>query len=839
MSIISNLFSNFDDLTKKKSIIDNPTDCEINKNIIIKEYSPSLNQGKAFNQFQNKITRNLEEDAEQLSFKEGFQGLSSRDLSSRNLSLPKHSLTMQTKKVIGDNNYTSHQQTLSNLKSEYQNTLNEYQNLASQIENITSNYVNRSNSSNPYIGKVIQFQGGNMSYVTNSGIAKWIPSQTIYQQNAGKNGFPAAGAVVTVNLHWSTSYQTPGATIPTKPYPLTSGTPIKAGQSVGNEGANIFVNQMISNPVTSYVGCYTDSSTNPLMTLIDTSFNSQQCELSAINNGYKYYALQNVDASSSTGTCFASNNLTQIQSLGVSNAVTGKTSLWNSNTSGQTGNSASFQNGSLSVINTNGVAVFSTPNNTKSPSNYIGCYRDTIKRTMTAYNNGKHIYNDASCQQIAENIGASYYALQDSKSGKNAQCFTSSNLSQSKKYGIAKNCTQISDGTWSGGGWSNALYQTSMPSSSYYLILEDNGNMCIYLGSSPTDKQSLVWQSKTNGKSQQSNPNMVASKNKFGQNWMPDNSILHPGEFISSNNGSVALVMQTNGNLVLYTYQTGTNCSKMQDGNTGGGFLANAIYSLNAIGKQSLMSMLGFVDDDSQIHAYPASNTQYSSQYTQFAGNNSGNDIQGASFGSATVAQCQTACNSNAQCAGFVFDNNNNVCYPKTSGIYPNSSIKVDSINSTYIRGKTPLNQPIGVPSKTNNVNSIYYGNYANGEAISNNSNFGLSSLTTTQKEQLSQLQTKLNLLSSQISSFTTKFENGAATAQDQAKKNVKGIKKYLEGIGKTNMEASNFDTTFERVLTDSDINILKENYNYLFWSILAAGTVIVSMNVLKDKQQQ
>ena len=95
MSIISNLFSNFDDLTKKKSIIDNPTDCETNKNIIIKEYSPSLNQGKAFNQFQNKITKNLEEDAEQLIFKEGFQGLSSRNLSSQ-----QNSLTMQTKKVI-------------------------------------------------------------------------------------------------------------------------------------------------------------------------------------------------------------------------------------------------------------------------------------------------------------------------------------------------------------------------------------------------------------------------------------------------------------------------------------------------------------------------------------------------------------------------------------------------------------------------------------------------------------------------------------------------------------------------------------------------------------------
>ena len=151
MSIISNLFSNFDDLTKKKSIIDNPTDCETNKNIIIKEYSPSLNQGKAFNQFQNKITKNLEEDAEQLIFKEGFQGLSSRNLSSQ-----QNSLTMQTKKVIDKNTYSSQQQALANLKSEYDSTLTEYQTLSNQIENIATSYIDRSSSSNPYLNKLLK-----------------------------------------------------------------------------------------------------------------------------------------------------------------------------------------------------------------------------------------------------------------------------------------------------------------------------------------------------------------------------------------------------------------------------------------------------------------------------------------------------------------------------------------------------------------------------------------------------------------------------------------------------------------------------------------------------------
>ena len=37
-------------------------------------------------------------------------------------------------------------------------------------------------------------------------------------------------------------------------------------------------------------------------------------------------------------------------------------------------------------------------------------------------------------------------------------------------------------------------------------------------------------------------------------------------------------------------------------------------------------------------------------------------------------------------------------------------------------------------------------------------------------------------------------------------------------------------------ILKDSDIVVLQKNYNYLFWSILAAGTVLVSMNIVKKQ---
>ena len=35
-------------------------------------------------------------------------------------------------------------------------------------------------------------------------------------------------------------------------------------------------------------------------------------------------------------------------------------------------------------------------------------------------------------------------------------------------------------------------------------------------------------------------------------------------------------------------------------------------------------------------------------------------------------------------------------------------------------------------------------------------------------------------------------------------------------------------------LLDDSDIAVLQKNYDYLFWSILATGTVVVAMNIVK-----
>ena len=192
------------------------------------------------------------------------------------------------------------------------------------------------------------------------------------------------------------------------------------------------------------------------------------------------------------------------------------------------------------------------------------------------------------------------------------------------------------------------------------------------------------------------------------------------------------------------------------------------------MGNKKNMSSVAYIDENSKLYNYPSNNLQYSNSYTQIQGfDSAGYDIPGASFGNATVELCQTTCNKNTNCAGFTYTKNN-VCYPKSSSMYPNGGIQINKNANLYVRGKNPINPPIGVSSATNNTDSIIYQNYINGGPIGKS--YGLANATSVQKQQLAQLQTKMNLISSQISNLTSKFSSGTVSSEGQSKNNVKGI---------------------------------------------------------------
>jgi len=1012
MSSIVNLFSNFNDLIKPKSVTDNVSEY----NVSVKTYnepSPALFQGEKFKKYQYKIANNLEKKMKKGYLVEGFEGLN----------LDKNGLTEQTNNLLNNNDYASQQQTLSNLKNDYQNTLKIYQRVMDKINGNVTNYIDRVNPNNPYLGKVIQLQGGELFYVTKQGVAKYISQPDLFNKVSGKNGFPPTGQITPLSIQWNDNYSSPGAIIPTKP-PLITGTPIEIGQTIGNEGVNVFVNSIVNNPQNKYLGCYNNlppatevmfipkmnssnnvngfeskassvykndnnytgpwnafnnnvntwwhstsklyddktgeyngsvkvsyqnssgseqkikgewlsisfsdsipltkyeiqgrqgccgnpngrdpntwyilgwnngwyevdyqsnvsfdwkiksfrisnptsytayvivvtvvgdpnttnrtslqiatwnlytssnfvSTSNSVMTNAG-EMNFEQCQSYAVNSGNKYFALQSVD-NNGVGNCMISNDLAGSQINGEAFSYK-STSLWASNTTGDNVGSLAILDGDggLNVNNSSGASIFSTPipdGDKPQQGTYLGCYK------MSGSFAKQYVINDSNdyslsfddCQDLATNNGFSYFAVQGVVKGTNPRrCIGFKDLETPKKYGISKNCKTET----SGGSSSGNLYSTDDTLYSY-LYLQDDGNMCIYRGTGPSDNQGLIWCSETTGKQQSANPNFAADKGKFGKNWISSGSTLSPGDFVGSTDGSIYLIMQTDGNLVLYTSVGASKCTS-SDNKTVGAQNVNALYQIMNMGNPESIGKLAYIDQNSTLYSYPSDNIQYSNNYTTYTGIDSeGNDISDAAYGNATIDQCQSTCNSNPDCAGFTFSNN--VCYPKTSGMFPNGTQQINSNVNLYSRNKVPINPPIGVTGTVVNIDAISYDNYKNGGDIG--SSYGLANATTTQKQELEQIQNRLNLLTSEINSYTNKFSSGTDSLNSQSSKNTEGLGDYLKDFKKINNNIKKLNTSnVENILNDSDITVLQKNYDYLFWSILAAGTVLVTMNIAKKQ---
>jgi hypothetical protein len=952
--------------------------------------TPALKQGEKFKKYQKQITKRVEEQENSL---EGFQG----------------SLKQQTNNTIRRNDFSSQQESIESLRMDYKKTLTKYENLVAEINGATSGYLDRINPNNPYLNKTIQFPSGEIAYVTNQGVAKYVPSKDIMK------GTAIPQTTIPINIPWDIAYSKPGATLPTTP-PLLSGSPLKMGQGVGNEGVNVFVNKLLDNPTAKYEGCYTDNPAQPSMTFIggtpptpdlirngtfsqsaiqgnsyqyltwntslipgwnfncvlvnnstawgfpmpypngnqcaciqmsqqlwtnvwinlspgvtytltfsacgrtsfdgsgkanpinvgvegktfytlnaaigkwntySTTFTVQSaggqrlsfignwtttdrstaiqnvvltdgtpqggsytydnCKSAAVDAGYQYFALQNVDSSSSKGFCAVSNSQPAATRLGKSLVPNKIAALWSSNTQGQTGNSAILSmSGALSVINSSGASVFSTPSNNANPANFIGCYVDgwrralpllntngTLSSTTTIWNRTKIDNTVSSAAAYARANNYKYFSIQAANtSNGQGQAGFSNDLAQATRYGKASNCNKVRGSSIVvGGGWSNAIYSADGVTSNYYLILQDDGNMCIYRGTGPNDNQGFIWASGTNGKQLSPNPQYAAVKGKYGKNWMASGSTLAAGDFLGSNNGNLALMMQSDGNLALYTFTMVDSCKKMSDGNTGGSVSANALYNIGNTGVPSSMTQVAYIDQNSELHQYPSSNTQYSNTYTKMPGTiTSGGDIPGGYYRNTNVNNCQAACNKNSECAGFLFSQNE--CALKNSKMYPNSARAAAPGIDLYLRGKTPITPPFGATNATNNIDSVRYNKYVDGGALGKN--YGLANANSSQKQQLSKLQTKLDQLTRKLTNLTGRLGNGSLQAEAQIKTNEQGVEEYLQDLGSNNDKIDLFSTSIENILSDSDIVVLQKNYDYLFWSILATGTVVVAMNIVK-----
>ena len=384
-----------------------------------------------------------------------------------------------------------------------------------------------------------------------------------------------------------------------------------------------------------------------------------------------------------------------------------------------------------------------------------------------------------------------------------------------------------------------------------FLIVQDDGNVVLYQGT-PGGQQTGLWSTGTQNVSRSPNPDWEATKGKYGRNYLVVGEYLLQNEWVGSNDGSIRLQMQTDGYASLVINNTSGDCVSIGS-NYGGGPKSNAIYQQNPVGNKSLIGKVAYIDKDSVLREFPSSMIGLSTEYDVMKNTNSwGNNLGIAPISNSNTTSCKLACDDNDSCHGYVFDNTNNNCWLKNSSVYPQGPYINEQQGMDLYTRKPEVFSNYSCNKAMNPINSIQYENYIKGNAMTNSDTCGVN----INNQNLINIENQLADLAEQISQQINTLENDSININNEMKQDditlhqdLKEYRKIQRKIGnfskqnpieKNNMTSNsmkegllNMDD-INAMVTNSDLLVLQNNYQYIFWTILAVGAIIVTLNLLK-----
>jgi hypothetical protein len=970
----------------------------------------SLNQGKQFTKYQSKITKSVRTRNPKINNNVTLEAFTQQDIRTNNISSANQADLVE----------------LQLLQSQYQSLLQQYKTIEKTIGNGSLDTINRTSSSNPYLGKNVLFIDGTICYVTTQGVAKPYLTTDIYNGTVGKNGCPSQSELVNLSISWNSSY-IEGSIIPTVPS-LIVGSAMVQGQSCSNAGKNVYASKLINNPSSTYVGCYNDkppSTTVNIVPIMNSTngANGYTTIASSIyvgnNNSFGPWAVfdQNPNTFWNSGDSSNAkyNNVTGVYEGTATTSINGTSSVAGEFLQINVPNATTMLQ--YSLFPRVGYNAFRSPNSwyvigskdnqwytvdrqvsqsffsssaktytVASPGAY-GTYRIIIdkvgnddqtndrvsvqiaewnlftnsdmnvtsdKRAMILNSDNSTYGSFDTCQQYAVDNGYKYFGLQDVHTDGSSQCLTSNDLSRTQMYGDASTTQSPAIPIWSSGtqGQSGAytslttegqmiVYNSSgtvifatayapadckktysvsnnvdspysdigyfdnktvddckllcnnndscagvafnkltgnscwlktqitlssqnanndrdiytrnptpqnMLNCVFFATLLDDGNFCVYRGKEPGDIRGGVWGSDTNGKQKNGNPEWVATKGKYGRNYLKMGESLVADEWIGSTDGSLQLIMQPDGNLVLYTSETRAGCSKDSNGINYGASWINAVYEMNATGNKSSLNKVGYIDSNNYLREYPDSMVGVSNEYQIYNNADSaGNDISSVSV--TDQPSCQSACNNNADCFGYVYQGTTNTCWLKNSNTYPKGD-KQSVSNLVLGIKKRALKTSSTCNNQMVDIDTIQYDNYAKGQMMDPNVQCNLPVVSPANREIYNNVKTELLALGQQISLKMENLYTQNNKIYEQMNMNASQYKKKLEMYKNTSltikneikMLSNNIEgmqnlniSDINGMFTDTDLRVIQENYNYAFWGILAIAILIVTINTMKN----
>ena len=558
-----------------------------------------------------------------------------------------------------------------------------------------------------------------------------------------------------------------------------------------------------------------------------TSFNN--CQQYAVDNGYQYFGMQDYKPDG-TAACLVSNDIARTKIYGDASTQTTIIPMWSTNTTGSTASNATLSvRGRLSLTDN----IWQSSD--KDPAN-CGIQYSVSDKSDAPGNDLIHYENTTldSCQRACT---------------ENSQC-----------YGFAVH-TDTNNDCWLKSQFQSiisndgiALYTKVQPDTTnckFLLMLQDDGNMCIYQGTPDNIIQPAVWATMTAGKQLQANSSWEASKGSYGRNYIIGGEVLSVNQWIGSTNGSMKLMMQQDGNLVLYTSESKSGCVTNGD-KTYGNTWVNAVYKLSSTGNVSSLGNIGYVDADSNLREYPDTMLGFSNDYQIYQNTDSaGNDI--TNLTTADQNGCQSACNNNADCAAYVYQGTTSTCWLKNRSAYPKG--KKQPNNTTILGVRKPqLKGSTTCSNEIVDVDTIQYDNYLKGASMTTDTQCNQAIVSQEDMVKFDNIKSQLVTLGQDIASKMENLynqdnkiyetmdmnEQQFKTDLEKYRKLTIKIRNELELQSNNNIEGmQNFKSPLNMndingMLSDSDLIVLQENYSYIMWSILAVGLLTITVNSMK-----
>ena len=609
------------------------------------------------------------------------------------------------------------------------------------------------------------------------------------------------------------------------------------------------------------------------MTLINGYTTFEKCQEYAANNGYNLFGLQNVQTDG-TASCAVSKDITRTQIYGDASVQTTSIPMWSSNTSSNSGATCTVSADGRFIINDSSGLLWQTSDSLPdcwyagyvNPDSIQGSWGgNCVGKPLNIDCGNPHPTNSYGTTGIVGNLNtiSQNQASKHTSWGSTPQANWSFNpMSEFTGGDPAVCCAKLVDYSYQCGGGafkkgqisggSNINYDCSAEVSrcTFFLFVQNDGNICLFRGT-PENFMENIWCSKTSGKQKEVNPNWVSSKGKYGRSYLNLNETLGPGEWIGSDDGSLKLIMQTDGNLVLYTSNSVPGCKVIND-KTYGGKSVNAVYELESIGNKATLGNIGYVDSDSNIRQYPSSMIEFTNDYQIYQQMDlPGNDLTNMSV--TDQKECQTMCDNNLNCAAYVYNSKSQMCFLKNNTT-ENKQQHNDGVLG--IRQKKPINSN-SCSNQIINIDTIQYDNYKNGDEMTSDTQCRNSIISQEEQKKYGDIISQLNILGNDIVLKMEKLYNQNNNNFKELNINSEQFKKDLEKYKLTNLRIQkninglqNFQSNniegmqnlsnsldfndLNGMLSDSDLRVLQENYTYIMWSILAVGILTITINTMK-----